>query len=95
MSGLLALSAAHYINLKNNALLNTMRINNARMGMLTNPSDTTGSIGCCSLESLCAMDTQMELDALTNNLQYLYAKAMLESIEKRQKEEAKRFSLFA
>ena len=81
--------------MKNSAQLNMMRINNSRMSMLCTPGDTTGGIGCNSLEALCEMDTQMEIDALTNNLQYLYAKAMLENIEKRQKEEAKRFSLFA
>ena len=95
MSAILALSAAHFINMKNNAALNMMKINNARMGMLCNPGDTTGGIGIGSLESLCAMDTQMEIDSLTNSLQYQYAKAMLEQIKKQQKEDAKRFSTFA
>ena len=94
MSAILALSAAHYINMKNNAAMNMMKINNARMGMLCSPGDTTGGIGC-SLDALCAMDTQMELDALTNSLQYQYAKAMLEQIKNQQKEDAKKFSLFA
>ena len=94
MSAILALSMANYINMKNNAALNMMNINNARMGLLCNPGDTTGGIGN-SLEALCAMDTQMEISMLTNSLQYQYAKAMLEQIKKQQKEDAKRFSLFA
>ena len=95
MSAILAMSAMQCINAKNNALMNMMNINNARMGMLANPGDTTGGIGFGSLESLCAMDTQMEMDYLTNSLQYQMAKAMLEQIKKQQKEDAKKFSVFA
>ncbi len=94
MSAILALSAAHYLNMKNNAMMNMMNINNARMSMMCTPGDTAGSVAC-SPEALCAMDTQMELDALTNSLQYMYAQAVLEQIKKQQKEDAKRFSLFA
>ena len=94
MSAILALSAANYIGMKNNAILNMMRINNTRMGLLCNPGDTTGGIGN-SLGALCAMDTQMEISMLTNSLQYQYAKAMLEQIKKQQKEESKSFSIFA
>ena len=95
MSGLLAFSAMHYINMQNNAALNMMRISSARMNMLCDPGDTTGGIGCNSLDAMCAMDTQMELDSLTNSIQYQFAKAMLEQIKKQQKEDAKRFSIFA
>ena len=35
------------------------------------------------------------LDYLTNSLQYQMAKAMLEQIKKQQKEDAKKFSVFA
>jgi len=91
MSAILALSAINCINMKNNAALNMMKINNARMNML---GDTTGGIGC-SPEALCAMDTQLEVVALLNSVQYQYAKAMLEQINKKQKEDAKHFSLFA
>ena len=95
MSAILALSAMHYINMKNNAALNMMRINDARMGLLCGPAgDTTGGIGC-SPEALCALETQMESDALINSVQYQFAKAMLEQIKKQQKEDAKRFSIFA
>ena len=94
MSAMLALSAMQYITMRNNAVMNMMRINNARMNLLCSPGDTAGGIGC-SPEALCAMDTQMEIDALTNSLQYQYAKAMLEQIKLQQKEDAKRFSLFA
>ena len=94
MSAILAMSAMHYINAKNNAIMNMMNINNARMGLMCTPGDTTGGIGC-SPEALCAMDTQMEIDMLTNSLQYQYAKAVLEQIKKQQKEDAKQFSIFA
>lgn len=94
MSAILALSAAHYTYMKNNAAMNMMNINNARMGLMCTPGETAGGIGC-SPEALCAMDTQLELDALTNSLQYQYAKAMLEQIKKQQKEDAKQFSIFA
>ena len=95
MSAILALSAMHYINLKNNAMMNIINLNNARMGLMCCPGgDTTGGIGC-SPEALCAMDTQMEIDTLTNSLQYQYAKAVLEQIKKQQKEDAKQFSIFA
>lgn len=95
MSAILALSAMQYINSKNNALSNMMRINNARMNMISNPSDTTGSIGFGSLDALCTMDTQMEMDYLTNSLQYQMAQAILEQIKKQQKEDSKKFSIFA
>ena len=95
MSAILAMSAMQYITMRNNAVMNMININNARMNLLCNPGgDTTGGIGC-SAEGLCAMDTQMEIDALTNSLQYQYAKAMLEQIRLQQKEDAKKFSIFA
>ena len=94
MSAILALSAMHYINMKNNAAYNMMNISNNRMNMLQSLGDTTGGIGC-SPDELCALDTQMEIDALTSSLQYQFAKAMLEQIKKQQKEDAKQFSLFA
>ena len=94
MSAISALSAMQHICMKNNAVMNMMKINNARMNLLCCPGDTTGGIGC-SPEALCALDTQMEIDALTNSLQYQYAKAMLEQIKLQQKEDAKRFSIFA
>ena len=95
MSAILAISALKCINSKNNALYNMMNINNARMGMLTQPGDTTGGIGFGSLEALCALDTQMETDYFTNSIQYMMAKAMLEQIKKQQKEETERLSIFA
>lgn len=94
MSAISAISAMQYIAMKNNAVMNMININNARMNLMCGLSDTTGGIGC-SPEALCAMDTQMEIDALTNSLQYQYAKAMLEQIKLKQKEDAKSFSIFA
>ena len=94
MSAILGISAMQYITMKNNAVMNMININNARMNLMCCPGDTTGGVGY-SPETLCAMDTQMEIDALTNSLQYQYANAMLEQIKKQQKEDAKQFSLFA
>ena len=92
MSAILALSAMRYIGMKNNAVMNMMNINNSRMSMLSNPSFQGGG---CSLETLSAMDTQMEMDSFTYGVQYQMAKAMLEQIKKLQKEETKMFDLFA
>lgn len=94
MSAILALSALNYINMKNNALSNMISINNARMGLLANPYTSIDNFAS-SPDVFCNMDAQMEIDMLTNNLQYLYAKAMLEQIKKQQKEDAKHFSIFA
>ena len=92
MSAILALSAMRYTNMKNNAIMNMMNINNSRMSMLSNPSFMGGTN---SLGALCAMDTQMEMDSLTYGVQYQMAKAMLEQIKKLQKEELKNFDMFA
>ena len=90
MSAILALSAMHYTNMKNNALMNMMHVNNARMNMI---SSGLGAFDCP--DDLCAIDTQMEMDNITNSIQYQFAKAMLEQIKKQQKEDSKRFNMFA
>ena len=95
MSAILSLAAAHYTRMQNNAALNMINMNNARMNLIGGLNDTTGGIGFGSLEGLCAADTEMELSALTSSIQYAMAKAMLEQIKKQQKEDAKRFSIFA
>ena len=82
----------HYTALANNAAYSMMNINNTRMNLL---NDTAGGIGCCSLEQLADLDTQLELDAITNSLQYKMAKIMIEQLKKQQKEDAKKFSTFA
>ena len=92
MSAILELSAMRYINIKNNAVMNMMNINNSRMNMMSSPSFRGGA---CSMDALCAMDTQMEMDSLTYGVQYQMAKAMLEQIKKLQKEETKKFDIFA
>lgn len=94
MSLINAISIAHYTTLMNNAAYSVMQNNNARMGLISSVGCPGGDCGT-SLESLAALDTQLELDALTNSLQYQMAKAMLEQLKKQQKEDAKRFSTFA
>jgi len=92
MSLINAISIMHYTTMMNNAAYSMMKINNSRMGLLT---DTAGGIGCSpSLEQLAALDTQLELDAISNSMQYQMAKAILEQLKKQQKEDAKRFSVF-
>ena len=87
------MSIGYYTSLANNSAYSMMRANNARMGLISSIS-ANPSFG--SLESLSAMDTQYELSAINNSLQYKIAKAMLEQLKKQQKEDIKReFSIFA
>ena len=96
MSLINAISIAHYTRMANDAAYSMMKMNNSRMNMISSlgygmdPGFETGS-----LESFAAMDTQMELDTLSLSLQYQMAKAMLEQLKKQQKEDAKKFNLFA
>lgn len=95
MSAIQAISAARATVMANNSMLNMINASSARMGLI---SSMGGSLYCgqpYSLDALCAMDTQYELDMITNSLQYKMAKAMAESMRKLQKEEAKKFSIFA
>ena len=91
MSAIQAISAAYYTSLANNSAYSMFAANNARMSML----NSLGSMNCVPLGALCAMDTNFELEMISNSLQYKMAKAMLEQIKKQQKEDAERFSLFA
>lgn len=91
MSAIQAISAMHYTSLANSAAYNMMSASNARMSMISSISNP--SFG--SLEAISAMDTRLELDMITNSLQYKMAKAMMEQIKKQQKEDSERFSLFA
>lgn len=93
MSAIGAIAMANYTMMANNSAYNWMNAANARMSMISNMNPYNVSFG--SLESLHAMDTQLELDMLTNSLQYKMAKAMLESLKKLQEDDAKRFSVFA
>lgn len=86
-----ALSAAYYTGIRNYAALSWMNANNMRMGLAAN----AGNLNFGSLEGLAAMDTQLELQAITSSLEYKMAQATLEQIKKQQKEEAKSFNTFA
>ena len=88
VSAISAISALQYTTMANNSAYNMMSANNARMNLLSN-------LDGYDIGTLSAMDTQYELSAITNSLQYKMAKAMLEQIKKQQKEDAKRFSIFA
>ena len=91
VSAISAMSAMRYTMMANNSAYNMMSLNNARMGLLSN----VGNVSFGSLGAFAAMDTQYEMDMITNSLQYKMSKAMLEQIKKQQKEDAKRFSVFA
>ncbi len=93
MSAINAISMANYTMMANNSAFNMMQAGNARVGMLSGLNGYNVSFG--SLESLHAMDTQLELDMLSNSLQYKMSKAMLEQLKKQEQEDAKRFSIFA
>ena len=88
VSAISAISALQYTAMANNSVYNMMNANNARMGLLSN-------VGGYDMATLSAMDTQYELSAITNSLQYKMARAMLEQLKKQQKEDAERFSIFA
>lgn len=92
MSAIQAFTMARSIVAANNAMYNWMNASNSRRGLLSSVSHNP-SFG--SLKTLSDIDTRLELDMLTNNLQYKMAKAMLENAKKAQKEEAKRFNVFA
>lgn len=92
MSLINTLSLMHYTAMANNAAYSMMKISNARMNLL---NETAGSIGACSPEQLCELDTQLELDAIATSMQYKMACAMAEQLKKQQSEDAKRFSTFA
>ena len=91
MSAIQAISAMHYTSLANSAAYNMMSASNARMSMIS----SMGNPSFGSLEAISAMDTRLELDMITNSLQYKMAKAMMEQIKKQQKDDSERFSLFA
>ncbi len=93
MSLVSLMSIGYYTSLANNSAYSMMSANNARMGLLSSVGSNP-SFG--SLETFSAMDTQYELSAINNSLQYRIAKAMLEQLKQQQKEDIKReFSIFA
>lgn len=92
MSLMNIMSIGYYTGLANNASYAMMSSNNSRMGLISSMG-ANPSFG--SLETLNALDTQYELNAITNSLQYKFAKAMLEQLKKQQKEDMKKFTLFA
>ena len=88
-----AISMMNYTMMANNAVFRGLSANNARLGLL---SSCDPNMNPQQLAQLSAIDTQLELDALTCGLQYKYAKAMLESLKKLQDDDIKRsFSVFA
>ena len=87
-----AISAAYYTGMRNYAALSWMNANNTRMGLAANVGN---NVNFGSLDGLAAMDTQLELQAITSSLEYKMANAMLEQIKKQQKEDSKGFSTFA
>ncbi len=94
MSAINAIAMANYTMMANNSAYNWMNAANTRIGMMSGIGANNISFG--SLESLHAADTQLELNMLRSSLQYKMSKAMLEQLEKLQKDDIKRsFSIFA
>ena len=89
------LSIAHYTRMANNAAYSMMNINNSRMNMISSMSSNMDFSNSMSLEDISALDTHLELEAISSSLQYKMAKAMLEQLKKQQKDDVKSFSTFA
>ena len=79
MSVLQAISTIRYTMMANNAMNSMINSNQSRLNLITGMSYNP-SFG--SLESISAMDTQYEMDAITFGIQYKMAKAMLENLKK-------------
>ncbi len=93
MSAITSIGIGYYTNMANNAVSSMMNANQARLSMIQSAS-CYPSFG--SLNSLAAMDTQLEMQAYTNSVQYQIANAMLKSLKKLQKENIERsFNIFA
>ena len=90
ISAVNSISMGYYTMMANNSAYNMMAAANARTNMISSPMMNNISFG-----ALAAMDTQYELDMINYSLQYKMAKAMLEQLKKQQKEDAKKFSIFA
>ena len=89
-----ALMLSNYTMMANNMAFRGMMANNARMSMLSNMGGVPYNNQ--QLAAISAMDTQLELDALTSGMQYQYAKKMIEQLKKLQKDDIERsFSVFA
>ena len=91
MSIINTISAMQSIVMANNAAFGFMSAANARMGLAHN----AGNISFGSLNQLKTIDTNLELDMISNSFQYKMAKAMLEQAQKQQKEDAKHLNIFA
>ena len=89
-----ALGIANYTMMANNMAFRGMMANNARLGLISGLNGQ--NLNPQQLAALSAMDTQLELDALTSSFQYTYANKMLETLKKLQKDDIERsFSIFA
>ena len=92
MSLIQAFATAQYTMMANNAAYSMMSAANSRMGLLN--SLGSGNVSFGSLSQLSAMDTNYELQMISDSLQYRMAKAMLENLKKMKKED-KNLDLFA
>ena len=89
-----ALMLGNYTMMANQMAFRGMMANNARMNMISNMSSMP--YNSQQLAAISAMDTNLELEALTSGLQYKYAKKMIEQLKALQKDNIERsFSTFA
>ncbi len=74
----------------NHSMYSMLSAQNAKMGLLS----SAGNVSFGSLESLCALDTQYDMQMISDSVSYQMAKAMLKSLKKLQQEDAKKLDIF-
>lgn len=87
MSAIQAISAAYYTSMAHNAAYAMIMNNQARLGLLNNPS-----FG--SMQALAALDNRLAMDQLSNSLRYRIANAILEN-QRNAKKKHSGLNLFA
>ena len=94
MSIINTITAMRSTIMANNAAFGWMNAANTRMGLAASAGNPA-NVSFGSSANLVAMDTQLELDMITNSFEYKMAKAMLEQAEKQEKEDRQRFNRLA
>ena len=93
VSAINAISLGYYTTLANNSAYNMMSAMNARRNLLSSSAMNNVSFG--SLQTLSALDTQYELETISNSLQYKISQAMIKQLKKQQKNNISNFNTFA
>ena len=93
VSAINAISLGYYTALANSSAYNMMSVMNSRRSLLSSPMTNNVSFG--SLQTLSALDTQYELEMITNSLQYKMAQAMIKQLKRQQKESINKVDVLA